>query len=164
MMKTQIGLGVLSIPVAFDALGVVPGVICLIVIAGITTWSDYIIGTFKLRHREVYGIDDVGELLMGRPGRILLGVAFCLCELAFQFLASAYLSSNITIPGWIFVAGSGMLGISIGLNAVSSHATCTAVYVAVAAIVAFLFASIQTLGRISWLAWVGLFCILTSSK
>ncbi|KAJ5369226.1 uncharacterized protein N7496_008986 [Penicillium cataractarum] len=142
MMKTQIGLGVLSIPVAFDALGVVPGVICLIVIAGITTWSDYVIGTFKLRHREVYGIDDVGELLMGRPGRYLLGSAFCLW--------------------WIFVAGSGMLGISIGLNAVSSHATCTAVYVAIAAIVAFLFASIQTLGRISWLAWIGLFCILTS--
>jgi amino acid permease len=83
MMKTQIGLGVLSIPVAFDALGVVPGVICLIVIAGITTWSDYIIGTFKLRHREVYGIDDVGELLMGRPGRYMLGAAFCLCKLAF---------------------------------------------------------------------------------
>jgi hypothetical protein len=57
-----------------------------------------------------------------------------------------------------------MLGISIGLNAVSSHATCTAVYVAVAAIVAFLFGSIRTLGRISWLAWVGLFCILTSSE
>jgi amino acid permease len=57
-----------------------------------------------------------------------------------------------------------MLGISIGLNAVSSHATCTAVYVAVAAIVAFGFASIQTLGRISWLAWIGLFCILTSSE
>jgi hypothetical protein len=56
-----------------------------------------------------------------------------------------------------------MLGISIGLNAVSSHATCTAVYVAIAAIVAFALASIQTLGRISWLAWLGLFCILTSS-
>ncbi|KAF7715060.1 Uncharacterized protein PECH_003530 [Penicillium ucsense] len=142
MMKTQIGLGVLSIPIAFDALGVIPGIICLIAIAAITTWSDYIIGVFKLRHREVYNIDDVGELLLGRPGRILFGAAFCLW--------------------WIFVAGSGMLGISIGLNAVSSHATCTAVYVAVAAVIAFLFASIQTLGRISWLAWVGLFAILTS--
>ncbi|KAJ5485540.1 hypothetical protein N7539_005528 [Penicillium diatomitis] len=143
MMKTQIGLGVLSIPIAFDALGVIPGIICLIAIAAITTWSDYIIGVFKLRHREVYNIDDVGELLLGRPGRILFGAAFCLW--------------------WIFVAGSGMLGISIGLNAVSSHATCTAVFVAVAAVIAFLFASIQTLGRISWLAWVGLFAILTSS-
>lgn len=80
MMKTQIGLGVLSIPVAFDSLGVIPGVIVLCAIAAITTWSDYIIGVFKLRHREVYGIDDVGELLLGKPGRIILGGAFILCE------------------------------------------------------------------------------------
>lgn len=80
MMKTQIGLGVLSIPTAFDALGVVPGVIVLLTIGAITTWSDYIIGAFKLRHREVYGIDDVGELLCGKLGRIVLGGAFILCE------------------------------------------------------------------------------------
>lgn len=65
--------------------------------------------------------------------------------------------------GWIFVAGSGMLGISIGLNAVSDHAVCTAVYVVIAFIVSFVLGSIQTLGRISWIAWVGLTCILTSS-
>lgn len=79
MMKTQIGLGVLSIPVAFDALGIVPGVICLCAIATITTWSNYIIGVFKLRHPAVYGIDDVGGLLMGRPGKVILGAAFLLC-------------------------------------------------------------------------------------
>lgn len=82
MMKTQIGLGVLSIPVAFDALGIVPGVICLCAIGAITTWSDYVIGVFKLRHREVYGIDDVGGLLMGRWGKIGFGIAFVLCECA----------------------------------------------------------------------------------
>jgi amino acid transporter len=57
-----------------------------------------------------------------------------------------------------------MLGISIGLNAVSSHGACTAVFVAVAAIIGFMFASIRTLGRISWLAWIGLICILTASE
>lgn len=81
-MKTQIGLGVLSIPVAFNSLGVIPGIIVLCVIAAITTWSDYIIGVFKLRHREVYGIDDVGYLLFGTTGRIVLGTAFCLCKSA----------------------------------------------------------------------------------
>lgn len=55
-----------------------------------------------------------------------------------------------------------MLGISIGLNAISVHGTCTAVFVVVAAISGFLLASIRTLGRISWLAWVGLAFILTS--
>ncbi|KAF2098799.1 hypothetical protein NA57DRAFT_76037 [Rhizodiscina lignyota] len=142
MMKTQIGLGVLSIPAVFDVLGLIPGVICLITIAVITTWSDYMVGIFKLRHREVYSIDDAGGLMFGQIGRIVFGTAFCLY--------------------WVFVAGSGMLGISIGLNAVSTHGACTAAFVAVAAIAGFLLASIQTLGRISWLAWVGLTCIITA--
>lgn len=80
MMKTQIGLGVLSIPAAFDALGLVPGVICLCAIAVITTWSDYVVGTFKLRHREVYGIDDAGGLMFGRLGKEVFGAVFCLCK------------------------------------------------------------------------------------
>lgn len=79
MMKTQIGLGILSIPTAFDSLGIVPGVICLCTIACITTWSDYVIGRFKLNHREVYGIDDAGALIFGPIGRGVLSVAFCLC-------------------------------------------------------------------------------------
>lgn len=64
----------------------------------------------------------------------------------------------------VFVAGSGMLGVSIGLNAVSLHGTCTAVFVAVAALLAFGLASIRTLGKLSWLAWAGMFSIATSSK
>ncbi|RSL65768.1 hypothetical protein CEP51_012939 [Fusarium floridanum] len=55
-----------------------------------------------------------------------------------------------------------MLGISIGLNAVSTHAACTAVFVAVAAVATFMFASIRTLGKIGWLAWIGLVCIMTA--
>ncbi|KAL1642411.1 hypothetical protein SLS58_005485 [Diplodia intermedia] len=132
MMKTQVGLGVLSIPSVFDTLGLVPGVICLIAIATITSWSGYMVGIFKLRHGSVYSIDDVGHLLFGRIGH------------------------------WICCAGSGMLSISIGLNALSTHGACTAVFVAVGAIIGWACGSIQTLGRITWLAWVGLAGIITS--
>ena len=79
-MKTQIGLGILSIPAAFDSLGIVPGVICLCFIGAMSTWSDYIVGVFKLRHREVYGIDDAGGLMFGAIGREFLGGVFCLCK------------------------------------------------------------------------------------
>lgn len=57
----------------------VPGVICLLAIAIMTTWSDYIVGIFKINHPEVYGIDDVGGLLMGKAGYIIMGTVFCLC-------------------------------------------------------------------------------------
>ncbi|RWA03402.1 hypothetical protein EKO27_g11703 [Xylaria grammica] len=140
MMKTQIGLGVLSIPAAFDTLGLVPGIVVLATVAAITTWSDYEIGVFKLAHPGVYSIDDAGAMMFGSVGRWFFGGAFCLY--------------------WILVAGSGMLSISIALNAVSTHGACTAVFVAVAAVVGFGLASIRTLGRITWLAWIGLFGIL----
>ncbi|KAI9926583.1 hypothetical protein MW887_004351 [Aspergillus wentii] len=142
MLKTQIGLGVLSIPKVFDTLGIIPGIILLLVIAGMTTWSNWMVGVFKLRHPSVYGIDDVGKMLFGRFGFELFGAAYTLY--------------------WIFVSGSAMLSISIAFNALSDHSVCTAVFVAVAAIIAFLFSSIQTLARISWLAWLGAGCIIVA--
>lgn len=138
----MVGLGVLSIPLAFDSLGLIPGIICMLAIAVITTWSDYVVGVFKINHPDVYGIDDVGQKLFGRIGRVFFGGAFCLY--------------------WVFVSGSGMLSISIALNSLSEHGTCTAVFVAVAAIVGFGLSSIRTLGKMTWLAWVGLAGILTS--
>ncbi|RSM09152.1 hypothetical protein CEP52_004322 [Fusarium oligoseptatum] len=88
-------------------------------LAAITAWSGYIVGVFKLRHPEIYGIDDVGAMLFGRVGR---------------------------------------------LNAVSMHGTCTAVFVAVAAIVGGSFASIRTLGKMSWLALFGVTSLVIASE
>ncbi len=42
------------------------------------------------------------------------------------------------------IAGSAMLSVSIALNAVSVHGTCTAAFVAIAAILGFAMGSIQT--------------------
>ncbi|KAF4920459.1 N amino acid transport system protein [Colletotrichum viniferum] len=48
------------------------------------------------------------------------------------------------------------------LNAPSDHGACTAVFVAVAFVLIFILASIRTLGRITWLAIVGVVCIITA--
>lgn len=62
----------------------------------------------------------------------------------------------------VFIIGSALVGISTSLNAVSTHATCTAVFVAVAAIAGFLFGSIRTLSKVQWIGWVGIFSIMAS--
>lgn len=38
MIKTQVGIGILSIPRAFDILGLVPGIFTLLAVTVITTW------------------------------------------------------------------------------------------------------------------------------
>lgn len=80
--------------------------------------------------------------MFGRAGKEFLAVAFCL-----------YM---------IFVSGSAMVALSTALNAISLHGTCTAVFVAVAAITGFLFSSIRTLGQIVWLGWVGCVSIVAA--
>lgn len=80
MMKSMIGLGVLSIPAVFDVLGLIPGVICLIAIATMTTWSNYVVGQFKLAHPDMYMIDDAGSIMFGKAGREALAVCYILCE------------------------------------------------------------------------------------
>ena len=62
----------------------------------------------------------------------------------------------------VFVSGAAMNGLSTALNALSIHGACTAVFVAVAAIVIFAMSLIPTLGRISILGWIGLFSILSA--
>jgi hypothetical protein len=41
--------------------------------------SDYVVGCFKLRHLEMYSIDDAGYIMFGRIGREVFAVAFLLC-------------------------------------------------------------------------------------
>lgn len=57
-----------------------------------------------------------------------------------------------------------MLSVSFAFNAISVYASCTAVFVAVAATLGFGFSCVRTLGRITWLAWVGVTSILVASR
>lgn len=60
------------------------------------------------------------------------------------------------------ISGSAFLGISVALNAISLHGTCTAVFVAVAAIATFPLASLRRLERIKWIGWIGLASMIVS--
>ncbi|ORY88481.1 transmembrane amino acid transporter protein-domain-containing protein [Leucosporidium creatinivorum] len=142
LTKAQLGLGVLGIPGVFSTVGMVPGLIMLFAVALMTSYSSYVIGRFKVVHPEVHSIGDAGYLLFGPIGR--------------EFLGGVY---------WLYMvcsAGSGMLSTSIAFNAVSTHGTCTVVFVVVAAIIAAILASIQTLSRVSILGYIGLVSIMTS--
>ncbi|WVQ95771.1 hypothetical protein IAU59_002870 [Kwoniella sp. CBS 9459] len=142
MMKTQIGLGVLGLPAVLDVLGYVPGVIVILVIATIITWSDLVVGYFKLNHPEVYTAADAAYIMWGPIGRETIGFAYWLLVVA--------------------IAGATFLSISVAFNTITEHAACTVVWAVVGAVIVAAFASIQTLGRISWLGWIGLVSIIAS--
>lgn len=73
LVNLQIGIGVLALPNTLHAIGMIPGIICIIASGLITTWGDTVIGLFKRGHPQVYSVSDVGMIMRGRLGQELLG-------------------------------------------------------------------------------------------
>ncbi|GJN93659.1 hypothetical protein Rhopal_006716-T1 [Rhodotorula paludigena] len=140
MVKAQLGIGVLTIPSSFHSLGLIPGIIILLVIAVVTTWTDISLGIFKQRHPSVYSLSDCGRVAFGLPGSVL----FAACTWLFQ----------------TFVAASAMLSVSTALNALSLHGACTAIFVVVALIIIFPVACVRRLNELKVLGWIGLATIV----
>jgi uncharacterized membrane protein YhaH (DUF805 family) len=65
------------------------------------------------------------------------------------------LCGALFIIAYVLCSGSGILGVSIGLNALSTHATCTVAYAFVATVVVVACASVRKFHQIGWLTWAG---------
>ncbi|SCZ96029.1 BZ3500_MvSof-1268-A1-R1_Chr8-1g09956 [Microbotryum saponariae] len=176
LMKSQVGLGVLggshstvhkcsdiSVPFVFSAIGLIPGILGIIGLSMMSTWSSYVVGTFKLRHPEVHSIADVGFILGGRFGKELLGSLYALCE-------SRRYESPLPNPALIkllttdtlCICASGLLSISIALNALTNHGTCSVTFVVAGSIVVYFLSIIRTIDKISFLGWIGMVSIFSA--
>ncbi|KAL1410545.1 hypothetical protein Q8F55_004558 [Vanrija albida] len=142
MAKANFGLGVLAIPSVFDKLGLLPGIAAIVGIQAMYTWSASFIGPFKIAHPEVYSLGDAAYVFAGKAGREVFGALF--------------------IVFFVFCAAAALVGVSVGLNAVTSHGACTALFVALAAVVGWALSSIRTLSDVSWVGWAGLMSILSA--
>ncbi|PIS56519.1 hypothetical protein CJI97_001772 [Candidozyma auris] len=142
--KSQFGLGVLGLPQTFSTLGFVPGLICLVALCAISTWTGYVVGKFRLRYPHIYSIGDAAEMMFGTVGREFMGGAF-----------------------WLFYAlcyGASVLTFSIALNTLSNHAICTTGFVGIGAAISLIIGtSVRTMKVMSWCGYVALGSIFLST-
>lgn len=132
MIAETISLGILSLPSVLAAVGMVPGVIMIIGLGIVATYTGYTMYQFKLRYPWVHNMADVGQVLLGPIGREVFGAAQVI------FL--------------IFTMGSHVLTFTIAFNAITGHATCTIVWAVVGTIILFLFTLPRTLKNVSYLS------------
>lgn len=65
---------------------------------------------------------------------------------------------------FVFVSGAALISVATGLDVLSGHKACTAVLIGGAAVLGFVLCSIETLNKISWVAWLGMIGILISRR
>lgn len=131
--------GVLTIPTAMYSLGAVGGALSVIGWGALNTYTAYLQGAFRNSHPGCHSIADMAHVLGGVVGREISGVLF-LCA-------------------YIIAAGSGILGVSIALNALSNHAACSVWWSFIATIVIVACASVRKFHQIGWLTWAGFISI-----
>ncbi|CAG8934330.1 unnamed protein product [Penicillium salamii] len=132
MIAVNISLGILSLPSAVATLGIAPTAILIVFLSGLSWYTGYVIGQFKLRHPHVHSMGDAGEILMGRVGREILGVG--------QLLLL------------IFLMSSHLLTFTILMNTLTMHGTCTTVFGVIGLIICFLGALPRTMGKVYWMS------------
>ncbi|KAL2854227.1 transmembrane amino acid transporter protein-domain-containing protein [Aspergillus pseudoustus] len=142
MVAETVSLGVLSLPAAVAGLGLIPAVIILLALGIFATYTGYVIGQFKMRYPQVTNMADAGEVLAGKWGREILGVA--------QMLF------------FIFVMASHLLTFTVAMNTLTNHGTCSIVFGVVGMVVSFILCLPRTLEKMSWLSLVSFISILTA--
>ena len=132
MIAETISLGILSLPSSMAGLGLVPGVILIIGLGAVSTYTGYVFWQFKMRFPHVHNIADVGEIFLGPIGRELGGL-----------LQTIYL---------IFIMGSHLLTWTIALNTITEHATCTIVFSVIGLLLQAVLTIPRTLKSVSYLS------------
>ncbi|CEH16680.1 amino acid transporter [Ceraceosorus bombacis] len=118
LFTNQVGLGILSLPRACQILGIVPGVIAIIGIGLLSTYTAYVLLQYWRRYPHALNMVDFARILGGRALEMVVGISFVLN------LVLTCASSSVTI--------------STALNSISENALCTAGFVGFAALASFI--------------------------
>jgi hypothetical protein len=142
MICESVSLGVLSLPSAMAILGLVLGVILIIGLGLLATYTGYNIGLFRERYPHIQNLGDAREILLGKFGRELFGTGlFLFC---------------------LFIMGSHILTFRIMMNTVTNHATCSILFGIIGMVISIVLSLPRMMKGMIWMSFVSFLSILTA--
>ncbi len=132
-VTNEVGIGMLSLPSALNVLGFFPGILCIVAMGALSLYTAYNLIQYWRKYPDMVNIVDYGRVLGGSW-----------CEAVF---AAGFLTNMA------FISASALVTLTIGLNTVSDHATCTVVFTVVAAVAMWAMCLPHSMRFVSWASW-----------
>lgn len=137
LVAETVSLGILSLPSVLAAVGLVPGIVLILIMSAMSTYSCVVLGEFRKSYPYVQNFGDAVEVIgksigMGPFFQEVFGWA----QVLFQVL----------------VAGSHLLTWTICLNTLTNSSTCTIVWAVVGLAVFWTLNLPRTLKYTSWMS------------
>ncbi|OJJ95043.1 hypothetical protein ASPACDRAFT_48147 [Aspergillus aculeatus ATCC 16872] len=142
MICESVSLGVLSLPAAVAALGLVPAIILIVGLGILATYTGYNIGLFRERYPHIQNLADAGEILLGPFGREMFGLG--------QFLFC------------IFVMGSHLLTFRVMMNTITDHGTCSIVFSVIGMVISMALSVPRTMKGMTWISFFSFLSIFSA--
>lgn len=132
-VTNEVGIGMLSLPSALNVLGFFPGILCIIIMGMLSLYTAYNLIQYWRKYPYMLNIVDYGRVLGGPWVEGIFAVGFLI---------------NMAL-----ISASAVVTLTIGLNTVSEHATCTVVFTFVAAIAMWAMCVPHSMRFVSWASW-----------
>jgi amino acid permease len=132
-MTNEIGIGILSLPAALNTLGFFPGIVAIIGMGMLSLYTAYNLIQYWRKYPYMLNIVDYGRVLGGPWLEAVFAIGFLI---------------NMAL-----ISASAVVTISIGLNTVSDHATCTVAFTVVAAVAMWAMCVPHSMRFVSWASW-----------
>lgn len=113
LITNQVGLGILSLPSQVQTLGIVPGIIAIVGLGLLSTYTAYELLQFYRKYPHVVNIVDMARVVGGKPFEIVVAIGLMIK------LCLTCASATVTL--------------SVAFNTMSGHAMCTVGWVGVSA-------------------------------
>ncbi|KAJ7579073.1 transmembrane amino acid transporter protein-domain-containing protein [Mycena floridula] len=131
LFSEYICLAILSFPWSFSVLGLVPGILVTLSVAGTCLYTSLVLWRFCLLHPEIRDICDIGRTLFGGS------------QLAYNVTSVFFILNNIFIQALHVLVGGRLL------NTLTNSAHCTVIYGVITAIICFFISLPRTLSQLS---------------
>ncbi|KAF2014501.1 amino acid transporter [Aaosphaeria arxii CBS 175.79] len=132
-ITNEVGIGMLSLPSALNTLGFFPGILCIVVMGMLSLYTAYNLVQYWRKYPYMLNIVDYGRVLGGPWLEAVFAIGFLI---------------NMAL-----ISASAVVTISIGLNTVSEHATCTVVFSLLAVLAMWAMCVPRSMRFVSWASW-----------
>lgn len=132
-VTNEVGIGMLSLPSALNVLGFFPGILCIIVLGALSLYTAYNLIQYWRKYPYMLNIVDYGRVLGGPWVEVIFAVGFLI---------------NMAL-----ISASALVTLTIGLNTVSEHATCTVAFTVVSAVAMWALCVPRSMRFVSWASW-----------
>ncbi|KAF2018824.1 hypothetical protein BU24DRAFT_405574 [Aaosphaeria arxii CBS 175.79] len=131
LFSEYICLAIMSFPWSYSVLGLVPGLILTVVVAGMVLYTSLILWEFCLRHPEIRDVCDLGQMIFWNN------------KAAFWFTAVMFILNNTFIMGLHCLVGAKYL------NTMTGHSMCTIGFSIIVAVISFVASLPRTFSTLS---------------